>query len=264
MSESNFVPSPPTPLPPGEKPGEGPRITSRHYQALCGLALAAIFLVQLQGASLATPVTLLANLLVVFIGTLGILYRVRLSPIFVLVALAIPHLIEQHQTNQLFQPDFRSFRFLDVADVLMCIAMLTYLIGQYRLHGLWFGVLPADPRQPPAAQARSEMSLSAGELVGLIFPVPIVALVAEFAALAFKQYWSFIDVPPREKQTLAVAWALLLAMFLGAHAFRYWRRLQMDHVSSRLLLQDTLWQQTRADQRRINRWIVWKKLRKTD
>ena len=233
-------------------------ISPRHYQALCGLALAAVFLVQLQQSSLAAPITVLANLFVAFIGTLGILYRVRLSPIFVLIALAVPQLIEQHQTNLLFQPDFRRFRFLDISDVLLCIAMLTYLIGQYRLHGLWFGILPGDPRH--ADRARSEGSLSAAEMVALIFPVPIFALLAEFAAVLLKQHWTFLDVKPREQQSLVVAWSLLLAMFLGAQAFRYWKRLQMDRFSAQLLLQDVLWQQTRREQRRVNRWSVWKRL----
>lgn len=254
------TPSNPAPAPAAiDAASKASAVSPRHYQALCGLSLAAIFFVQLQQSSLAMPISVLANLFVAFIGTLGILYRVRLSPIFVLIALAVPQLIEQHQANLLFQPDFRRFRFLDVADMLVCIAMLTYLIGQYRLHGLWFGVLPTDPRHAVGA-ARSEASLSAAELVGLIFPVPICALLAEFAALLLKQHWTLLDVKPREQQSLVVAWTLLAALFLGAQAFRYWKRLQMDHVSAQLLLQDVLWQETRREQRRINRWIVWKKL----
>lgn len=251
MSPSETDSSSASPLAKGEA-----AITQRHYQALCGLALAAVFLIQLQQSSLAAPITLVANLLVVFIGTLGILYRVRLSPILVLVALAVPQLIAQHQMNQLFRPEFR---FLDVGDVLVCMALLTYLIGQYRLHGLWFGVLPRDARQTPQAQMRSAASLSAAELMGLIFPVPIFAMLAEFAALLLKQPWTIGELPPRERQLLAAAWAILLAMFLGAHAFRYWRRAQMDRVSSMLLLQDVFWDETRGEQRGINRWIVWKK-----
>lgn len=260
MSATKSIPSPPTPLPQVKK--EAVVITPRHYQALCGLALATIFLVQIQRPSMEMPITLLVNLLVVFVGTLGILYRVRLSPILILIVFAVPHLAEQLLTDQIFNPDFRSFRFLDVADVLLCIAMLTCLIGQYRLHGLWFGVLSADPRQPAAAQARSEASLSASELLALIFPVPIFALLAEFVALLLKQHWTLIDLPPRWQQFLAVAWAILLALFLAAHAFRYWRRQQMDRVSAQVLLQDVLWHETRGEQRRINRWLVWKKLRR--
>jgi hypothetical protein len=34
----------------------------------------------------------------------------------------------------------------------------------------------------------------------------------------------------------------------------------MDRFTAQLMLQDILWQQTRGEQRRIQRWIVWKKL----
>src|SRR5947209_6503541 len=119
-------------------------ITPRHYQAICGLALGAIFLVQMQ-----QNIHLLVNLLTLFIGSVSILYRVRLSPLLVLVAMACGHLYEQYNQNQFFSPDIRSFRFLNVTDVLLCMATLTYLVGQYRLHGLWFNVFPYDVRQQP-------------------------------------------------------------------------------------------------------------------
>jgi hypothetical protein len=234
-------------------------LSARHYQAICGLALAAIFLVQVQQSTVAMPITLLANLFVVFIGTLGVLYRLRLSPMFVLIALAVPHLVEQHQSNQLFNPDFRSLRF-EVADVLLCIGMLTYVTGHYRLHGLWFGVSPVDARLPAAQQVRTDASMTEAELLGLILPIPAFALVAQLAALVLRQHWTLLELTPRWTQFLVLSWTLLLVMFLAAHGFRYWRRLQMDRFTAQLMLQDILWQQTRGEQRRIQRWIVWKKL----
>ncbi len=241
------------------EPKAPPRITQRHYQALGGLALAAIFLTQLQATGIREG-ALLANLFVLLLGAVSLLYRVRLSPVLVLCAIAAPILAEQYQVNQ-YSVDFRTFRPLDVADVMVCIATLTYLIAQYRLHGLWFGVLPADPRLSPGEAARSEASFSPMELLGLIVPVPAAALLAQLACLLLRQHWTLIDLPPRWKQFLAVAWTLLLAMFLAAHAFRYWRRLQMDRTTALLMLQDILWRETRSEQQRINRWIVWTKLR---
>lgn len=235
-------------------------ISARHYQVVCGLALAAIFLVQVQQATMAMAVTLVANLFVVLVGTLGILYQLRLSPMFVLLALSLPHLVEQHQSNQMFNPDFRSFRF-EIADVLLCIAMLTYMIGHYRLLGLRFGVLPPDARQSAADQKRSAESLSAAELTGLIFPVPAFALLAQLAALGLKQQWTLVELTPRWKQFLLLSWTILLLLFLAAHAFRYWSRLQMNRFTAMLLLQDLLWQQTRREQRRIQRWWTWKNLK---
>jgi hypothetical protein len=258
MSQPTANPASPPGVPQDTR-GMGP-LRARHYQALGGLALAAIFLLQLQQSGTVTPVGLMADLFVVFTGTLGLLYRVRLSPIPVLLALAVPRLIEQYHSNQVFGADFRTMRF-DLEDILLSAALLTYLIAQYRLHGLWFGVLPSDPRQTVAEQARRESSLTAAELIGLIFPVPTFALLAEFAALLLKQHWTLLDVQPRSHQLLVVAWAILLAMFLAAHGFRYWRRQEMDAASAQLLLQDALWSETRGEQRRINRWWTWRKLR---
>lgn len=235
-------------------------ITERHYQAMGGLALAAIFLVQLQQATGMQQGSLFVNLFVLLLGAVSLLYRVRISPVLVLCAIAAPILAEQYNLNQ-FDLDFRSFRTLDIADVLLCVATLTYLVAQYRLHGLWFGVLPADPRLPREEAARSEASLSAGELLGLIVPIPAAALLAQLACLLLRQHWTLIDLPPRWKQFLAIAWTLLLVLFLAAHAFRYWRRLQMDRTTALLMLQDILWRETRSEQRGINRWIVWRKLR---
>ena len=129
------------------------RITQRHYQALGGLALAAIFLLQLQHSSGLQEGALLANLFVLLLGAVGLLYRVRLSPILVLCAIAAP-IVAEHYNRHQFNLDFRSSRILDVADVLLCVAILTYLTAQYRLHGLRFGVLPADPR----CQRRSRLA----------------------------------------------------------------------------------------------------------
>jgi hypothetical protein len=236
------------------------RINQRHYQALGGLALAAIFLLQLQHSSGLHEGALLANLFVLLLGAVGLLYRVRLSPILVLCAIAAPIVAEHYHRNQ-FNPDYSTFRFLDMADVLLCVATLTYLIAQYRLHGVWFGVMAVDPRLPAAKSARSEASLSPAELLGLIVPIPAAALLAQFACLLLRLQWSPIDLPPRWKQFLAIAWTLLLMMFLAAHAFRHWKRLQMDRTTAQLMLQDILWRETCGEQRRINRWIVWRKLR---
>ena len=188
-------------------------ITVRHYQALAGLALVAMFLFQLQ-----QPLALPLNLLMLLVGAIGILYQVRLSPVFVLLALAIGHLVEHSQQHEFI--DRRAFRFLDLADVLPCLATLTYLIAQYRLHGLRFGVLPEDTRQPAEVQTRSVQSLNAAELAGLVVPIPLCALIAEIAGYALKHPWTVLDLLPRSKQLLAVAWLLLLLMFTAAQGFR--------------------------------------------
>jgi hypothetical protein len=276
MSQSPLTPDL-TPKVKGEQAAA--RVSAQHYQALCGLALSAIILLQLQQSTLLPQVSLAVAILLGCIGVIAIFYRSRMRPMLVLLAMAVPHVIEQYYLNIASSPDSRAVRFLDLADVMMCIATLAYFIGHYRLHGLWFGVLPPDSRlallpslsgrgvggegtdkqSPP--RVRSEESLSAAELVTLVFSVPLFALLAQFAFLLLKQQWTGIELPPRWRQFLVTAWILLLVMFLAAHAFRYWRRLQMDRVSALLMLQDILWNETRGEQRRLNRWIAWAKLK---
>jgi hypothetical protein len=233
----------------------GSPITPRHYQTLCGLSLAAIALMQMQSLDLDGSIKLALHAVFLGTGALAILDRVRLSPILVLVAMAAPYLIEQQRVNQFFGPDHTYLRFPDIGDVLVCIAALTYFIGHYRLLGLRIGVMPADRRLPP--HVRSEQSLSAAELATLIFTVPAFALLAQFASLLLKRQ-PFLAIDPRINEFVLFAWALVLAMFFAAHAFRYWRRLQMDRVSALLLLQDMLWHETRGEQRVIQRWLAWK------
>lgn len=236
-------------------------VTHRHYQAVGGLALAAIFLVHVEHAS-ASDGSILADLFILLVGAIGLLYRVRLSPILVLCAIAAPILAEQYRANQ-FNLELRATRTLDVGDVIMCIATLAYLIAQYRLHGLWFGVTPADPRLPKEESARSEASLSMAELLGLVVPIPAAALLAQLAFLLLRHHWSLPDLPPRWQQFVIIAWVLLITMFLAASGFRHWRRLQMSRQTALLLLQDAIWEETRGEQRSINRWLAWRRLRKS-
>jgi len=228
-----------------------PKITARHYQALCGLALATIFLFQLQQSS-----SLMIHLLMLVVGTCCILLRFRLSPLLVFVTFTAAQAFEQY--NQIRFVNFQRFPFLNLGDIMLCIAMLTYLVGQYRLNGLRFGVL-ADARLP-ANPARSEDSLTAAELVGLIFPVPLCALAGQAAMLMLTKNWGPDGMGPVWRQLFLVAWTLLLGLFLAAHGFRYWRRLQMNRTMALLMLQDVLWKETGGEQRRIERWTAWRKL----
>jgi hypothetical protein len=237
----------------------GPSVTAVHYQTVCGLALSGVILVQLQQSTLVPAIALIVNVLIGLIGALGVFYRVRLSPLYVLAAIAAPHVIESFMYgSQPFNANLRGVRSLNLADVLLCMASLTYFIGQYRLQGLRFGLVPKGDALP----VRSHRSLNPAELIALIFVVPSFALLAEIGYLTLMRPWGVLDVDPRLRQLLLVVWALLLAVFLSAHAFRYWRRLRMDRVTALVLLQDVLWNETRGEQRRINRWLAWMKLRK--
>ena len=42
----------------------------------------------------------------------------------------------------------------------------------------------------------------------------------------------------------------------------HWRARQMTAAEGELSLQDTLWRETRREQRRLNRWLAWAELRR--
>lgn len=244
------------------------KIAAKHYQALCGLALAAILLLQFQQSAqavFAPGLILFIHALTLFIGVAGILYRIRMTPAVVLLTVAAPKVIERYYQSQVAFVDVRGVRVFDVADMLMCVAGLIFFIGYYRLQGLWFGVLPPDPRRhgkparPP--MVRSEDSMRPAELLSLILVVPIFVILAELSFVVLNQPWNLLELDYRWNQFLLVSWAILLTMFLGAHAFRYWRRLNMNRMTALVMLQDILWHETRGEQRKIQRWLAWRRLR---
>src|SRR5581483_9909399 len=48
---------------------------------------------------------------------------------------------------------------------------------------------------------------------------------------------------------------------LATSGFAYWHRSTMSVEEATLFLQDTLWRETRGEQRRINRWFAWARVR---
>jgi hypothetical protein len=221
----------------------------RYYQALCAVALVGIFLVHVQ-----QDLPIFLNMPMLFIGAFCIIYASWLSPVLVLLAIAAMHLFQQYSLNLGFNPDFQAFRFLALNDVLLCLGTLTFLVSHYRLQSLHSVVGSRDSANVPEA-------LSAVGIIAVIFPIPLVVLAAEFTFLILRQHWQLVGLPPRWKQFLAIAWFLLIGMFVAAHAFRYFRRLQMGRDMARLMLQDIVWNETRGEQRRIFRWWAWWKLR---
>ena len=239
-------------------------VLPQHYQLLCGMALAAIFLVQLQQG------LLLWGMFVFFVGAVAILLRVRISPVLVLLPLVGGQLYLQY----LF-PIWRQRDLLQIEDFVLCAATLAYVAGHYRLLSLWSSILPIDPRQryhqdaavivplgrlgTVAPQYRPAALLSRGELVWFLLQLPLFALLAQAAWLVLGARRELHELSPRWLQFLQLAWGLALGMFVAGQLFRLARLLRMDRVTAKMLLQDVLWHETRREQRRIGRWLAWKK-----
>ncbi len=236
-----------------------PRMTAAHYQATAGLALGMMFLLQLQRGVQAVESSYIINVTMLLIGTVGILFRRGPTPLITLLALAAQHLLEQYMLNRDIDPDFRRAPFLDLGNVLLSISTLTYLVSVYRLN-----MIPlnknANNATPPTPN-RSEESMQPLELVALIFTVPTSALFAEFGMFAMKRHWTFIDMPPRWVQFLILAWIISVTVFLARTSFRAWRRAIMSRMMAMIMMHDIAWNESRGEQRRMHRWMIWKQLR---
>jgi hypothetical protein len=247
-------------------------ITPQHYQILCGLGLGLILLVSVEEGQT------IAGLLAVLIGGLGVLLRLRLSPVLVLLALAAGRLYVQYLTR-LAVIDFppRGGVLFQPLDLVLCMATLGYVAGHYRLQSIWFNILPADPRRRyrretrlviPADRVgkvvppqRSASLLTPAELAWFVLQLPLAALAAQGVWWLLSVRWSLTGLPPRLTQVLVLLWLVVIGLLVVGQLFRTWRRRQMDVATARTLLQDVLWNETRGEQRRIARWLAWWRLR---
>jgi hypothetical protein len=245
---------------------EQPTMQAQHYQVVCGMALAGMFLVLVQQG------LVLVGLAALVVGAAAILLRARISPLFVLLLAVGGQLARQY-----LYPASRSHGALEVEDVALCGTVLAYMAGHYRLLSLWSHILPPDPRQryhkeahavvplhrigKVAPQHRPAAHLSRAELAWFVLQLPLFALLAQGVWIVISAGRVLHEFSPRWTQFLQLVWGLALAVFLVGQFFRCWRLMWMDHTTAQMLLQDALWQETRGEQRRIGRWLAWARIR---
>ena len=254
----------PPPLP--KRPAPWPFLNP--YAILCLAALGVIALLEMQrGLRLVAPIVLL-------IGLLGVLTRMRAAPLLLLVTFAAVHLEEQHRLfgfgwdEQELPWRRRTFRATDVA---LCAAMLAYFVGHYRLQAVGSYLFPPDPRlrdgSPGRAgrvvqMKRSPRLVTTDEVGWLVLTLPVPALLGQLAWMALARPWNVLGLPLPVGRLLLLFWVLAIAAFVVAALLGHWRSRQMTAEEGTLFLQDTLWRETRGEQRRINRWLGWSRVRR--
>ena len=245
-----------------------------HYRILAAVALGVVFLLQL------AQNMLILNAFMVLLGYLALGLKLRLSPLIVLLTIVVGQIIEQVQMNRFGGRFGMVGGGMQVSDILLCLAVLTYLAAHYRLLALWHQVLPHDRRvrlKPTrkskgpkrmlgalAPQPRPADAVTITEIVTLLLQVLGFVLLAQIAWFLLDQRWNLVGFPPGWAQFLLLAWSLTVGLFVMGHLFRYWRRSQMSRDEAQLLIQDVLWNETRGEQRRIFRWIIWLRMRKKE
>lgn len=237
------------------------------YTLLCLAALAAIFLVETQrGARLTTP-------LVLAIGLVAVLTRLRFGPILLVATLAAGYLIEQQRLTGFGWRWYDRPRAFQVADVVLCGAVLIFVAAHYRLQALTRHIFPLDHRRREPVPGkpgkrrmvrpkRSWELATPEEAALLVLLVPVPALVGQALWLVVAHRWNVLGLPHPVGRILLLGWVLTVTAALAAALLGHWRTRQMRGDEATLYLQDVLWQETRREQRRLNRWLAWAHLRR--
>ena len=243
-----------------------PRVGLVHYQVLAAFCLAVVVLVQLQAG------LLLTNLFGALIGALGIVLRLRLAPMLFVVFVAIAQLTLAHNDHFVYIN-----RTMVLNDVLLCAAVLGYVSCHFRLQGFWHGILPTDSRlrtgaplrvfpwirrkAPLVAEKRNAHLITPRELAWLVATLPLWAVVAQLANKLIPWGWYLLGFPAPFVRILVVLWLLVVGFAVVGAVLSYWKHRDRDAAKAQLYLQDILWRDTRGEQRRLNRWLAWWKLK---
>jgi hypothetical protein len=265
----------------------GWRSPALNYIALCGAAL----VVMLQ-VLLAQGYSVMVALVILLVGVLGVLTRMSVAPLAVLLAVAVSQLMRQLSGIEFrwrFEMEVRGTPV--VSDLLLGVAVLAYTIGHYRLQGVSRHIFPPDQRlrqlhryarlpaqsgaAPGIERKRAAQLVTSLELALLALSLPLWALLAQLVwygltttrdvlardVLARPDYaeWN-----PGLLRIIALLTGLVGSVLMVAAVLRHLRHRNLAHDEARLVMQDTLWNETRGEQRWIARWQTWFKLERKE
>jgi hypothetical protein len=165
----------------------------------------------------------------------------------------------------LFETSFHTPE-MEFGDVVLAAAMLTYLVSQYRLFSLGSAAFPPDTRPRPDRPIGDEPELRPDSLMNVneLFWMILVVIQSLIMGLII---WDLVSTNWRLGETSAetrwrfvsLMWVLGLGALVLVGFFRILRNYRMSEDEARMVLQDTLWTETRGDQRRIARWMAWQR-----
>lgn len=238
----------------------------RQYQILCLVSLAVIFLADLQDG------VLLLSLLILAVGLFGILSRLRLGPILLLGVVAAGQLARQLAWRRLQLPQVSPLQRINIYDLVLGMGVLGYVLAHYRMQGLMLNITPRDPRlrfgprrwfrRPQVLSHRRSAALVTPHEVGwYLLCLPIWVLIAQLMWSVLAPPRIVVGLAPGPVRIILAVWTLGLAIFITSALLNFWRQRQNQRELAALSLQDILWKETRREQRRINRWLAWSRLK---
>jgi hypothetical protein len=233
-----------------EKPaGRRPLDGAQEYLYL-GYALLAVMLLALVTRRIG-PAAVLPALL----AGVGLQIRFRPAPLLVLVMVGV-----MLYWNDLGRAGTRAFTLSDIA---LSASLLGYILVHYRLLGLLEGLSPMDPRQRQKANDPQNESRSS-DLGWLILSLPIWAMAAYVAWRLLVLLKPPVDMTAPTWQGSVATIALLGGLLIVRGLIGYVRWRELARGEALLYLEDTIWQETRREQRLAASFVSAKISRKAN
>lgn len=163
---------------------------------------------------------------------------------------------------------------VQLLDLLAVPALLAYLGAQYRLFTLRGAAVPVDSRprldRPDGdlPESRPLDQVSPREPIRLIIVVAVCVILGQVAWQWVMSDWLVLgsDLEPHLGITRETTWRMIsLIWLLGSGLivlvglFGLLRIYRLSRDESALVAVDTLWAETRGEQRRIARWTAWRR-----
>ncbi len=200
----------------------------------------------------------------------SLVLRVRSVPLMLLIAFTIGEFSYSiFMEGRLRGNSFFLRRSFSVVEFILSLGVLAFTVCAYRLKGLTTNLFPLETKEHPDEEGgeettqgkRSGKQVIPVEQLMLVFLLPTWAIVAQVAWAVFHRRFYFFDFPPLLNRMLLVAWIILLGTLLVSLVLNLlrWRTQSPDEAA--MFLQDVVWRETRAEQRNLNRWIAWKRVR---
>lgn len=185
-----------------------------------------------------------------------------LMVVFLIVPMEILFIPERYQRGD----------FLRLSDVLLTLGLMSYLFSQYRLLGLSSNLLPVDER--PRAdrlggdepEPRPVTAAQPGEWKHLLWLVPVCVIAGQvmWQWLLNSEQWNVgdtgvgrLDVARTWWRIYVLVWILTVSGLLLTAALTILRIYRMSRTEAAASAQETIWNETRGEQRRIHRWLAW-------
>lgn len=191
------------------------------------------------------------SILPVLIGIAGVTARWRLAPLLVVLSVGFI-LTDSWLVGRYPRP------MQPLEKYLLCGGLLAYIAAQLRLQGLAHGLVPRDPRKHAPRVGQVRRDVAGQELIG--FAIALAACIALATAMLawLPDRWEHhLGISGTAWHLLILAWLLGLSFWISASLLKYLDQKRMLPDLALLYLQDQLWEETRREQRRPNRWLAW-------